>query len=107
MPTTTRYRKFAETQNGVIRGFNTPTRKVELYSERLLDHGYAPLPDYVEPLVSPLSRPDLAERFPLVLTCAKHHLFCESQHRAIAKLRATGHRPGGGAASVGRCRARH
>ena len=29
MPTTTRYRKFAETQNGVIRGFNTPTRKVE------------------------------------------------------------------------------
>lgn len=86
-PTKTRYRKFAETENGIARGFNTQTRKVELYSERLLRHGYAPLPEYVEPLVSPLSRPDLTERFPLILTCAKHHLFCESQHRAIPKLR--------------------
>lgn len=86
-PTETRYRKFAETQNGIPRGFSTPTRKVELYSERLLQHGYPPLPDYVEPLVSPRSQPDLAEQFPLILTCAKHHLFCESQHRAIAHLR--------------------
>jgi anaerobic selenocysteine-containing dehydrogenase len=83
----TRYRKFAERENGLPRGFNTPTRKVELYSETMLEHGYPPLPEYEEPLVSPLSRPDLAERYPLILTCTKHTLFCESQHRGLPSLR--------------------
>lgn len=60
---------------------------MELYSETLLAHGYPPLPEYEEPGMGPVSRPDLAERFPLVLTCAKHTLFCETQHRAIPSLR--------------------
>jgi len=83
----TRYRKFAEPVNGVPRGFNTPTRKIELYSEVMLQHGYPPLPEYVEPLVGPVTRPELAERYPLVLTCAKHELFCETQHRNLPSLR--------------------
>jgi anaerobic selenocysteine-containing dehydrogenase len=87
LPLETRYRKYAEPVNGAPRGFNTPTRKVELYSETMLEHGYPPLPEYEEPLMSPLSRPDLAERYPLILTCAKHTLFCESQHRALPSLR--------------------
>ena len=58
-----------------------------MYSETLLEYGYPPLPEYVEPLVSPRSRPDLAERYPLIFTCAKHTLFCESQHRALPSLR--------------------
>ena len=33
----------------------------------------------------PRSRPDLAARFPLVLTCAKPTLFCQTQHRALAE----------------------
>jgi anaerobic selenocysteine-containing dehydrogenase len=86
-PVETRYRKFAEMQDVTPRGFNTPTRKIELYSETLLEHGYPPLPQYDEPLVGPVSRPDLAERFPLVLTCTKHTLFCETQHRALPSLR--------------------
>ena len=87
VPLQTRYRKFAEQKDGRPKGFATPTRKIELYSETLLEHGYPPLPDYEEPLISPTSRPDLAERFPLILTCAKHTLFCESQHRALPSLR--------------------
>jgi anaerobic selenocysteine-containing dehydrogenase len=87
VPLTTRHRKYAEQQNGVPRGFPTPTGKAELYSERLLEHGYPPLPTYEEPLRSPLARPDLAERFPLILTCAKRTQFCESQHRALPSLR--------------------
>ncbi len=83
----TRYRKFAEPVNGVPRGFNTPTRKIELYSETMLKHDYPPLPEYEEPLMGPLSRPDLAERYPLLLTCAKNTMFCESQHRALPSLR--------------------
>jgi anaerobic selenocysteine-containing dehydrogenase len=97
VPLETRYRKFAAGREGDQAGdqagargpcgFATPTRKVELYSETLLEHGYPPLPAYEEPLVSPLSRPDLRERFPLILTCAKHTLFCESQHRGLPSLR--------------------
>jgi anaerobic selenocysteine-containing dehydrogenase len=87
VPLETRYRKFAAEKEGTDQGFATPTRKIELYSETLLEHGYPPLPEYEEPLVSPRSRPDLAERFPLIFTCAKHTLFCESQHRALPSLR--------------------
>ena len=53
----------------------------------LLEHGYPPLPVHVEPLVGPVSRPDLVARFPLVLTCAKSTQFCESQHRGLPSLR--------------------
>ena len=83
----TRYRKFAEQKDGIPRGFATPTRKIELYSETLLEHGYSPLPEYEEPLMSPLARPELVESYPLIFTCAKHTLFCESQHRALPSLR--------------------
>jgi anaerobic selenocysteine-containing dehydrogenase len=87
VPLQTRYRKFAEQKDGVPQGFATPTKKIELYSETLLEHGYAPLPEYDEPLVSPFSRPELIERYPLILTSTKHTLFCESQHRALPSLR--------------------
>jgi len=88
LPLQTRYAKHIEPgANGIPAGFATPSRKVELYSQTLLDHGYPPLPDFEEPPISPVSRPDLAARFPLVLTCAKPSLFCQTQHRAFASLR--------------------
>jgi len=37
--------------------------------------------------MSPRSRPDLADRYPLILTCAKPVWFCETQHRALPSLR--------------------
>ena len=60
---------------------------MELYSATLAAHGYSPLPAFEEPLTSPRSRPDLADRYPLVLSCAKSLFFCETQHRQIAALR--------------------
>lgn len=69
------------------RGFATPSRRVEVYAELLLEHGQSPLPVFVEPAVSPVSRPDLAVAYPLVLTSAKPPIYCQSQHRGIAKLR--------------------
>jgi anaerobic selenocysteine-containing dehydrogenase len=87
VPLETRYRPFADEDDGRIKGFNTPSGLAELYSERFLEHGYPPLPEFEEPLVSQRSRPDLAERFPLVLTCTHNPHFCESQHRGIARLR--------------------
>jgi anaerobic selenocysteine-containing dehydrogenase len=84
----TRYAKYAEPDaRGAPSGFATPSRKVEFYSQTFLDHGYAPLPDFEEPQIGPVKRPDLAERFPLILTGAKSPLFCQTQHHALPSLR--------------------
>ncbi len=87
VPLQTRHKKYAEHTDDVPRGFDTPSRKVEFYSETLLKEGYPALPDYEEPLVGPESRPDLVSRYPLILTCAKDSLYCESQHRGLPSLR--------------------
>jgi anaerobic selenocysteine-containing dehydrogenase/ferredoxin-NADP reductase len=78
------HRKFADAdESGRIRGFNTPTRRVELYSQRLHAHGHDALPDFVEPQDGPASGAGL----PLVLTTAKSGFFVHTSHRAIASLR--------------------
>lgn len=71
------------------KGFNTPTKKVELFSTALAAKGYPGLPVYVEPALSPVSAPDIAAEFPLVLTNAKRSTYLHSQHRALASLRKT------------------
>ncbi len=69
-------------------GFDTPSGKVELYSTALEKMGYPPLPVYAEPPESPLSRPDLAVEFPLVLTTgARLPFFFTSEGRQISRLR--------------------
>ncbi len=88
MPLQTRHAKHAGLDaNGAPCGFATPSRKVELYSQTLLEHGYPALPEFVEPPIGPVARRDLAARFPLILTSAKPTLFCQTQHRALASLR--------------------
>jgi anaerobic selenocysteine-containing dehydrogenase len=54
-------------QNYLDHGFNTPSGKVEIYSERLVQYGYDPLPKHKEPLESPVSNPELARAYPLSL----------------------------------------
>lgn len=69
-------------------GFNTPTGKVELCSTVYAKWGYDPLPSYTEPTFSPLSRPDLAKDYPLVLsTGARTVAFFHSEHRQIDSMR--------------------
>jgi anaerobic selenocysteine-containing dehydrogenase len=82
------YEKHAKVnKDGASRGFATPTKKVELYCHRFAAHGYPPLPEYVEPAVSPISKPELAADFPLVLTNAKFTTYVHSQQRALPSLR--------------------
>lgn len=78
----TSYRKYIDAGR-----FRTPTGKIELYSQILHAGGYTAFPTFQEPATSPRSRPDLAEQFPLVLTCAKSVFFRETQDRSIASLR--------------------
>jgi anaerobic selenocysteine-containing dehydrogenase len=89
MPPTPRFQKYAADQNGRPRGFNTPDKKVAIYSHTFAAHGYPPLPEYVEPLISPVSRPEIAEQYPLVLTNAKFTTYIHSQLRGLASLRKT------------------
>ena len=79
VPLRTRYRKYAARGS---RGFATPSRKVEVYSEQLLDHGQLPLPEFVEPALYRAS-----PSFPLILTCAKSATYCHSQNRNLPRLR--------------------
>jgi anaerobic selenocysteine-containing dehydrogenase len=88
VPLEPRYRRYAEPAGDGVAGFATPSRRVEIYAQRFLEHGQAPLPEYVEPAASPVSRPDLALPYPLVLTSAKWVQFCHSQHRGLPRLRA-------------------
>ena len=49
-------------------GFPTPSGKMEFTSTVLKEFGIDPLPVYREPKHSPLSEPELAQAFPLILT---------------------------------------
>jgi thiosulfate reductase/polysulfide reductase chain A len=54
-------------ETGEPTGFATPSGKIELYSNILEELGYDPLPFYEEPPESPVSTPDIARDYPLIL----------------------------------------
>ncbi len=69
-------------------GFNTPTGLLELESSMYPDFNEDALPYYKEPPFSPVSTPDLAEEYPLVLTTGgRTFVSFHSEHRQIPSLR--------------------
>ena len=69
-------------------GFNTPSKKVEIYSQLMKDYGYDPLPTYHEPAESPVSRPDLVEKYPLIFVSGLRTLaYLHSEYRNLPSLR--------------------
>ena len=88
------YEKYTKkNQDGIARGFATPSKKVELYCHSFALHSYPPFPQYAEPALSPVSRPDVMADYPLVLTNAKFTSFIHSQQRALPSLRKTSPQP--------------
>jgi len=68
-------------------GFNTPTGHFEIASEWFRGYGYEPLPVYTEPTEGPLASPEVARRYPLVLTSgARTKADFRSQHHNIPSL---------------------
>lgn len=68
-------------------GFNTPSKKVEIYSETMDKLGYDPLPAFHEPLESPVSRPDLVREYPFVLTTGPRvEAYTHSRYRNVSRL---------------------
>lgn len=70
-----------------VKGFSTPSKKIEIYSETFEKAGFDPLPTYREPDQSPLGDPQFFQRYPLILTTGARNLyFTHSQHRNIPSL---------------------
>jgi anaerobic selenocysteine-containing dehydrogenase/ferredoxin-NADP reductase len=81
-------RKYAEQlPDGSVRGFATPSRRIEFYSPQLRAHGYAAVPHALEPLRMVALDAQELQDFPLTLSCAKSGYYCQSQHRGLASLR--------------------
>ncbi len=75
------YRSYEE------KGFNTPSKKVELYCSRFKDWGYNPLPGFPQGREWGKMDSDLAGKFPLILTSAKDPHYFHSAYRNLSSLR--------------------
>jgi anaerobic selenocysteine-containing dehydrogenase len=77
-----RYRKY-ETE-----GFRTPTGQFEISSSVMETMGVSPMPLFREPPLSPVSTPELAKEFPLILISGtKIRNFFHSEFRQMKSLR--------------------
>ena len=85
------YKKY---EKGLLRtdgglGFGTLTGRVELYSLLYEGWGDDPLPYFEEPNYSQVSRPEDAEKYPLMMTTgARKYTSFHSEHRHVGSLRA-------------------
>jgi anaerobic selenocysteine-containing dehydrogenase len=92
IPLSARYQKYAESDptTGAPRGFNTPSRLLEIYSRTFAENGFAPLPRYAEPPELQVDR----NRFPLLLTASKPAAFTHGSYRSVPSLRKLVPEPG-------------
>lgn len=87
-----------------LKGFSTPSRKLEIYCERLVELGrsgmpfmpykmekaskeYDALPYYLEPVESPQRNDEISEEYPLVMTNGRLPFFHHSTLRNIPRIR--------------------
>ena len=69
-------------------GFRTSTGKVELYCTNFEKYGLDPLPFHAEPIESPISTPEIYEKYPLILMTGRRvGVMFHSEHRQIPWLR--------------------
>ncbi len=79
--------RYHKHEKGLLRkdgqpGFATPTGRYELYCTTLASVGEDPLPYYEEPPTSPISTPELYEKYPFILTTgARSYEFFHSEWR--------------------------
>ncbi len=81
-----RFKKYAEPdpETGQPRGFGTFSGKVELYSQILEKLDYNPLPYYTECAWTPISAPDIAKDYPLIMTSGAR--FQEAHHGELRHI---------------------
>ncbi len=96
--------KNVDPKTGKPQGFNTPSKKLELYLESMIDlsrtgqpfaaeelppasKDYDPLPYYLEPFESPVGEDELHKEYPLVMTNGRVPFYHHSTLRNVAALR--------------------
>jgi anaerobic selenocysteine-containing dehydrogenase len=72
---------------------HTPTRKIEIESERFTRLGVDALPSYIPPYESEERDPDLVRRYPLALICPPAHSFLNSTFVNVTSLRRSAGKP--------------
>lgn len=84
----TKFRKYPDMYKKYkMKGFGTSSGKVEIWSERLKSLGGDALPVYEEPAESPVSRPDLAQKYPFILIAgSKLEPYTHAMMRNIPEL---------------------
>jgi anaerobic selenocysteine-containing dehydrogenase len=71
-----------------VKGFSTPSKRIEIYSETFAKEGFDPLPTYREPDQSPLGDSPMVREYPLVLTTGARILYyTHGQHRNVEGLK--------------------
>ena len=69
-------------------GFQTPSGKIELYSTLREEWGLEPIAHYEEPPFTPISQPELYEKYPLILSTGRRSpVLYHAEHRNIPWLR--------------------
>jgi len=91
------FRDFLESGEGIPRkrllrahektGFRTPSGRVELFSQRLKDWGFDPLPVYREPPETPFSSPKPTTEYPIILFSWKDSSVVHSSGRHLIPQR--------------------
>jgi len=76
-----RYKTYEES------GFNTPSGKIELRSTMLENLGYEPIPKFYEPPESPVSKPELAKEYPMILITHRKAIYMHSESRQLPSFR--------------------
>ena len=91
-------------ETGLPKGFDTASKKLEVYCERMIELGrsgqpfmpfpmdkasrdYDPLPYYLEPVESPIRDDETAREYPLVMTNGRVPFYHHSTLRNIPRLR--------------------
>ena len=89
---------------GLPKGFDTPSKKLEIYCERMIELGrsgqpfmpfpmdaaskdYDPLPYYLEPVESPIRGDETSKEFPLVMTNGRVPFYHHGTLRNVPRLR--------------------
>jgi anaerobic selenocysteine-containing dehydrogenase len=67
--------------------FGTSSGKCELYSDQMARMGMDPLPTYIPPHEDPLTKPELAAKFPLQMICPPESSFLNSTFVNVESLR--------------------
>ncbi len=82
-------RKYQSTdrKTGEVRGFETSSKRIEIYSETFKAAGHNPLPAYEPPHWTKTPGPEIDREYPLTLVSTRVIQYCHGQQRSLPSLR--------------------